>query len=756
VAKKSFLALQDFEKLKLDSLSKDFWKQKDAFSQVEAKLEEELLKKLNSFDGFRESHPVALGSLARQEFCLQSDIDLLCFGPEESVRVFSRSAQEAGLKVRLRYPENLEDWTLGVNPFDVLALTQARALFLEDQAQVQVQRDQIFQRNTFWAREILKGIRLEKKGRRERYDSVANYLQPNIKFGPGGLRDIEQILSYLGFFKLEIFLEFPESIHGLKNYKQFLLNLRQVAHMLGVGDTLSAQVQPIMAEVLGFKDLRKFTSKIQASLNEASFLADGLTSLSRKTRKDRRRELLDKMSTWKDLFDSFSEPESWLLNFQIKFRGEDGLPAKKFPVKTFLKTLMSEPRSELFWLNLFRSGLLEVHLPGFGRVKGLVQHDHYHRFTVDAHLIQALRELSRIRKSPHRVGALSRVVKTLTEEDWQILNYAALFHDLGKGNKKDHSLMGKEMVEEVLGDLKVPKNVITQVAWIVENHLILSTAAFRMNPSSSKTWKSLFDRGLQGKRIPLLFVFTAIDILATNPEAWTTWKAQTLYELFENLTSSVAGEFGRFVEMAQKKNFDLELLEKIDPYLIEQIRPVRLLQDLKKAKSSKGDLNPAVVTDSKGSVWVRFHRKEDASGLFVEFVQRLYHLGNHIQACVVMTDKEVGVYDWFCLRGRKSKDQILKRLKNQSPDLLEKPPKVTFENIDLVSQSGEETIISFRGLNQKGLLLSAAQALFEEGLSIVWVRAHTWGSQVEDTFSVLLKEEAVESVLSRLRARFVT
>ena len=619
MAKKSFLKPEDFDQLQKEVLTQQFWKQKDAFRRVEKRLTDSLIQQLSSLKSFQASRPIALGSLAREEFCLQSDIDLLCFGPMEEVRQFSREAQEKGLKIRLRFPEDVEDWTKGVLPFDVLALTQARALFVDDQMAVQAQRDQIFQRNTHWAREILKGIREDKKSRRDRYDSVANYLQPNLKFGPGGLRDIEQILSFLGFFKLEIFLEFPESVHYLKTHKQFLLRLRQLSHLLGAGDTLSAQVQPMIAEILGFKTLGRFNSKAQGSFNEASFLAEGLSSISRKTRKERRTPVLSHVESWSELFQRLAESDSWLLNFQIKFK-DQMLPQRKFPPRMFLRTLMSEPRSEIFWLNLFRSGLLEEYLPEFTRVKGLVQHDHYHRYTVDAHLIQALRELARIQQNPNRIGKLSSIVRSLTEEDWKILNFAALFHDLGKGRKRDHSAVGKDLVEEILFGLKIPKSFRSQVAWIVENHLILSTAAFRMNPSSSKTWKTLFDRGLQGKRIPLLFVFTAIDILATNPEAWTTWKAQTLFELYENLTSSVAGEFGRFVEIAQKKNFDLSLLEKIDPYLIEQIRPVRLLQDLKKAKSAKADLPPVAVTDSKGSIWVRFHRKEDASGLFVQFV----------------------------------------------------------------------------------------------------------------------------------------
>ncbi len=755
MAKNSFLNLEQYKDLKTKFLSEDFWAQKEACQNLEKELERILHNRLNALDGFRESRPVALGSLARGEYSLQSDIDLLCFGKEEDVRKFSRAAQENGLKVRIRFPEDENDWTKGVEPFDVLALTQARSFFPNDAPTVQIQKDFIFQKKSRWSKEIIKAIRLEKQLRRERYDSVANYLQPNLKFGPGALRDIEQILSYLNFFKLEILLEFPESIDLLKEHKEFLLCLRQINHLLGVGDTLSAQSQLQIAELLGFEDLRSFTTRIQATLNEASFIADGLTSLSRRSKKERSVDVLARLNSWDDLLHELSQPESWLLNFQLKFK--DGpLSAKKLPKRQFLRSVMKESRSESFWLNLFRSDLLTDYLPEFSKIKGLVQHDHYHRFTVDAHLIQALREVSRVEKAPKRVGALSSVVKLLTREDWKLLRYSALFHDLGKGREEDHSSVGRDLVEKILSELKIQKSFRSQVAWIVENHLILSTAAFRMNPASSKTWKHLFERGLQGKRIPLLFVFTAIDILATNPEAWTTWKAQTLYELYKNLTSSVAGEFGRFVEIAAKKNFDVGLLEKIDPYLIEQIRPIRLLQDLKKAKASTADLPPVVLVDSKGSVWVRFHRKKDRPGLFVEFVQRLYLLGDHIQACVVMTDDKVGVYDWFCLRGRKTKEQVLKRLQAQSKEVKVEPPQIFFEHIDLVSQSGDEAIISFRGKNQKGLLLAAALGIYSLGLSIVWVRAHTWGSQVEDTFSVLLKDKDINDVLTELKSRFVT
>ncbi len=82
-------------------------------------------------------------------------------------------------------------------------------------------------------------------------------------------------------------------------------------------------------------------------------------------------------------------------------------------------------------------------------------------------------------------------------------------------------------------------------------------------------------------------------------------------------------------------------------------------------------------------------------------------------------------------------------------------PKVQFQSIALMSQDEEEWILSFKGRDQRGLLLAAALSIKEEGLSIRWARAHTWGHQVEDVFSVRPLGE-VEALLRRLSARFVT
>ncbi|NJM10405.1 MAG: hypothetical protein HC883_06025 [Bdellovibrionaceae bacterium] len=129
----------------------------------------------------------------------------------------------------------------------------------------------------------------------------------------------------------------------------------------------------------------------------------------------------------------------------------------------------------------------------------------------------------------------------------------------------------------------------------------------------------------------------------------------------------------------------------------------------------------------------------------------------------VHTIKDVGVYDWFCLRTEKPLRQIQKWLELPPQSSLSAPaliapaavPKVQFQSIDLMAQDEEEWILSFKGRDQRGLLLAAAHALNEERLSLRWARAHTWGNQVEDVFSVRPFGE-VSVLIARLKARFVT
>jgi [protein-PII] uridylyltransferase len=716
-------------------------------------LETKLLDRLNALGSFGRLEPVLLGSWSRHELSPKSDIDLLFAGPEDETKEFISKAFKAGLKLRARTPENPEDWTVGVEPFDILALFSAKALNPATEERLRAQKGKVVASR----KAVFKAIRIEREERRKRQDSITNYLEPNLKFGGGGLRDIEQALALKPLFEKQFADADPYPFEVLQQMKEEFLFLRGYLHLLGSGDILTATDQLEVAKRLGMNSTRDLMTFVQSELERASFYADWVVAYCAAS-KSARASAKDGMKSLNDVVQKLKDSPSQLRQFEVRRTVNNWFSPLSAPEmgKALHKALFA-PAKDPFLLALHRTRLLEGFLPDLRKIRGLVQHDHYHRFTADAHLVQTLREVQRAQTYPKSLGPLSKLANELSPQDWWTLKLTSLFHDLAKGRKGDHSTEGAKLVDRYFTEWAYPEQLKAEVRWLVENHLILSTAAFRQNPQAQTTWKRLFERGVEGKRLVLLTLFTAIDIRATNPEAWTGWKAKLLYDLAENLRSPTARSLQAHLKHIAKSRHakDLEkwLLE-LDPVLLEMIPPKVLIADLEEAFKSKSDLPPKVVGSVGRRVWVRFHRRQDETGVFFSFVKHLFGFGLSVQMSSVHTIEGIGVYDWFCLKTEKPARQIAKWL-SLPPQTASKVPLVVFQSIDLMSADETEWIISFRGKDQRGLLLNAAQALVEENLSLRWARAHTWGNQVDDVFSVRPLGE-VGPVLERLRKRFVT
>jgi [protein-PII] uridylyltransferase len=134
-------------------------------------------------------------------------------------------------------------------------------------------------------------------------------------------------------------------------------------------------------------------------------------------------------------------------------------------------------------------------------------------------------------------------------------------------------------------------------------------------------------------------------------------------------------------------------------------------------------------------------------------VSKLFALGCSVQQSSVRTLPKLGVYDWFQIRSLKTPAHILKQL-----DLIQNwtdvaAPEVRLQQIEVVKREGKEVILSFRGRDQKGVLLATAQALYDLGFTIRWAKVVTWGSQIDDVFSVE-SEKQIDQVLEILKLRF--
>lgn len=721
-------------------------------------VEEILLKRLNQVDKFTELQPVLLGSWSRHELCPRSDIDLLLVGDEDRTRKFIEAAFSQGLKLRARTPEDLQDWTVGVQPFDIMALDSARILNSVTQEALDREKKRLVR----WRRRIFSAIRKEREARRKRQDSIASYLEPNLKYGTGGLRDIEQALGLHSLFKDTWKDVDPYPFKVLRQVKEGFLYLRSVLHLLGSGDILTAHDQLEITKLLQLDSNQTLMKFVQSELERASFYGDWVVSYLHKALqgklKKNSKASKQKLGI-KDLHTTLAalrrNPDI-LMQFEIRRQSETLFKSVTAKEKgQVLHKYLSSKVADDFLVALHRTRLLEQLIPDLKKIRGLVQHDHYHRFTADAHLVQTLREVQRAQVHTKGLGVVGKLTKGFTTQDWWTLKLTALFHDLAKGRKGDHSTEGAKLVQNYLSEWGYSESLRNDVAWLVENHLILSNAAFRQNPRAQSTWKRLFDRGVQGRRLKLLAMFTAIDIRATNPDAWTPWKAQLLYDLVQKMESPEALQLRKHLIFAQKNKIkDAEgWLLALDPMLLEMLPPKLLLEDLKACAESDEDCAPKAVM-IKNRLWIRFHRRKDDTGVFLGFVQSLFGLGLSVRTASVHTLPDIGVYDWFSLRTEKTAKQIATWLQaRRSPQM--QIPKVEFQSIELMAQDQDEWIFSFRGKDQRGLLLNAAHSLVEQKLSLRWARVYTWGQQVEDIFSVQPLGE-VETTLNRLRQHFVT
>lgn len=766
-----------------------------------------LLERLSAHPDWSASGPIALGSWARGELCPKSDIDILFCGEESAIQRLVGEFAGQGLKLRYRTPRDPADWTVGVEPFDILNLFSGRALTDPAAQRLAVQLARIEGQGNGFRRKLLRAMLDERKRRSERYDSIANFLEPNLKYGPGGLRDVEQALLNYRLFPGR-FSSVDHALEVLLYYKSFFLLVRQKLHLAeGTSEILSAAEQQPLAEWLGYPGVKDFMRQIQRGLSRVSFYADWSFEVSTQPLARLKEVERRPLAKPRDLFRALETDSSLLM--QNRVRGllngifdrdgrqngrQNGRQKKKvsdLEMGRELSRLIDPVRPEAPLIALFRSRLIDHVVSDFRSIVGYVQHDQYHRFAVDAHLLQALRELKRLYRRPRLAGRLASAVKSLSKKEWQVLAFAALYHDIAKGRGGDHSRKGVEIARRDLERFGHDRSFIEEVLWLVEEHLSLSVAAFRENSKSPRTWGALAEKGVSGRRIPLLAVFTVVDIKATNPDAWTAWKERLLFELVQQLekpeTNSLVG-FARALRLQCAHGFE-SLSEEIDPFLIGSIPAQKLAQDIASLSrtqesgadatmeaeehgSSKESGSIRVIRLRRGSqTWIRFHDRVDRPGLFLEYVVRLAQAGLSIRHASIWTDPRLGVYDWFEVKTIKSPAQI-RSLLTKSPLLRntakhktsaagtrgqthgssprKKGPQVRFDSIELVSQGKREWVVSFRGRDQSGALRAAVEALYRAHAQVRWAKVHTWGRQIEDVFGIAPLAISGDSLIRQL------
>jgi len=199
----------------------------------------------------------------------------------------------------------------------------------------------------------------------------------------------------------------------------------------------------------------------------------------------------------------------------------------------FLDVLTSprDPETVLRWMN--EAGVFGRFIPDFGRVVAQMQFDMYHHYTVDEHSIRAIGLLARIERGElreeHRLStALFKLIASR-----RTLYVAVLLHDIAKGRGGDHSELGAEVARALCPRLGLTDAETETVAWLVRWHLLMSASAFKRDVSDPKTIQDFVERVKSLERLRLLYMLTVVDIRAVGPGTWNSWKSQLLRALFD-------------------------------------------------------------------------------------------------------------------------------------------------------------------------------------------------------------------------------
>jgi [protein-PII] uridylyltransferase len=188
-------------------------------------------------------------------------------------------------------------------------------------------------------------------------------------------------------------------------------------------------------------------------------------------------------------------------------------------------TLLTDSSNPLLGLSsMLETGLLGAYIPEFSKVESLAQHDIYHVYTVDRHLLQVIAELQKLRQEE------SAVFSVIDAE--HILFLAGLLHDIGKGFGSGHAERGADLARIIGGRMGLADDELDSLAFLIRNHLFLSHTALRRDLEDEEFIMRCAERIETPERLAMLYLLTTADARATGPSVWNDWNAALLQELY--------------------------------------------------------------------------------------------------------------------------------------------------------------------------------------------------------------------------------
>lgn len=683
----------------------------------------------------------------------------------------------------------------------------------------------------------------EQEARHKKMGDTRYHLQPNLKESKGGLRDIHTLLWIANFLYGETTpkglvkkgLLTAQEARTLQQAQEFFWTVRWHLHAIaGRGaDRLSFDVQPEIALRMGYGDAEPnrraerfmkdyfrmaaetgHLTRILCAAIEAQSLGGGATAGTKKLALAGMIEGFpvanNRLTAETGHFER--TPSDIVRIFRVSQNSghdihpdalramRDTLPEADFSLdgeayRLFLLILLDEKKSEQTLRRLNEAGVLSALLPDFGNIFAHMQYDMYHVFTADEHTIRAVGMMHAIEN-----GDLTDEAPLAHELFRKIHSrralYAAMFlHDIAKGTGGQHSAKGAAIAKKVCPLLGLAPEETETVAWLVENHLLMTMTAFKRDLNDPKSIADFVAAVQSPERLKLLHILTCADIMAVGPDRWNAWKAGLLAELYYKSAEHMSGtprdrdDDEQFI-IARKKTRrlvgedapTLQYLSDYAPrYFWLSFTPENIasfVKTLRKHPAKEPTVIKVTPEPNQGYTEV-FVFTPDRKGLFATLSgamaasgasivdARIFTLSNGMALDVFQIqalDGQVYENTAFLQKTLKSalagsldlEAEIAERRKGapQKGRHFAVQPRVIIDN----DASASNTVIEVNGRDRPGFLFDVTSALTQAGLQISAAKVTTFGARAVDVFYVkdafglkITHREKIAAVESRLK-----
>ncbi|MEO9780786.1 MAG: [protein-PII] uridylyltransferase [Sedimentitalea sp.] len=408
-------------------------------------------------------------------------------------------------------------------------------------------------------------------------------VEPNVKEGKGGLRDLQSLfwiakyihgvqhaaeLVPLGVFQEEEFATFVKA-------EDFLWAVRSHLHLLSgrATEKLTFDMQVAVAEAMGYKDLagrrgveifmqqyfrhatavgdltRIFLTKLEAIHAKPEPLLERIFRRRPKIKPgyevinnrlavvDPEEFLADKLNLLR-LFEEglrtgmLIHPDAMRLVASNLKMIDDDMRNSREARRIFLDLMLKHGNPERALRRMNELGVLSAFVPEFEPIVAMMQFNMYHSYTVDEHIIQCIANLTQIERGEliESLPVASSILKEGVNR--KVLYVALLLHDIGKGRPEDHSILGAQIARKVAPRLGLSKADSETVEWLVRYHLLMSDMAQKRDIADPRTVRDFAKAVQTVKRLDLLTVLTVCDIRGVGPDVWNNWKAALIRALY--------------------------------------------------------------------------------------------------------------------------------------------------------------------------------------------------------------------------------